>query len=285
MSASPWIIEPTEESFPTDVLERSTTTPVVVDFWAPWCGPCRQLTPVMEKLADEFAGQFILAKVNTDAHPGLAAAFQVQSIPFVAAVRDQQIVDLFQGALPEAAVREWLGRLLPSEADQLSRQAAEVESQDPALAETRYRAALAADPQHVAAKIGLARVLVALNNLDAAAAVIAELEQRGYLEPEAEKVRSQLHVRQAAAESGGLDELRRQVAEQPDDLALQVQFAEALAAAGDTRQALETCLAIIPRDRSGVGQQAKTAMLDILNTLDDADLASEYRRRLASVLY
>lgn len=285
MSASPWIIEPTEESFPTDVLERSTTTPVVVDFWAPWCGPCRQLTPVMEKLADEFAGQFILAKVNTDAHPGLAAAFQVQSIPFVAAVRDQQIVDIFQGALPEAAVREWLGRLLPSEADQLSRQAAEVESQDPALAETRYRAALAADPQHVAAKIGLARVLVALNNLDAAAAVIAELEQRGYLEPEAEKVRSQLHVRQAAAESGGLDELRRQVAEQPDDLALQVQFAEALAAAGDTRQALETCLVIIPRDRSGVGQQAKTAMLDILNTLDDADLASEYRRRLASVLY
>ncbi|MCA9052839.1 MAG: thioredoxin [Planctomycetaceae bacterium] len=286
MSQSPQIIEPTEQSFADDVIERSSEVPVVVDFWAPWCGPCRQLTPVLEQLAAEFDGQFVLAKVNTEEHPGLAAAFQIQSIPTVVAIRDRQLFDLFQGALPEAAIREWLSRIIPSPAERLTGQAANLEQQTQfEQAEDLYRQALAADPQQASAHIGLTRVLLARGALDEAARLIADLEARGYLEPEAEKVRSQLHVLQAASEGGGVENLRQTAAADPDNLALQVQLAEGLAAAGEVREALEVCLAVITRDRAGAGVPAKTAMLDIINTLDDPDLASEYRRRLATVLY
>ena len=97
MADSPYIIEPTEQSFAADVIERSAEVPILVDFWAPWCGPCRQLTPVLEQLVAEFKGQFWLAKVNTDERPGLAGALRIQSLPTVVAFRDRQLIDLFQG--------------------------------------------------------------------------------------------------------------------------------------------------------------------------------------------
>ena len=285
MSTSPHIIEPTEQSFTADVIERSVKTPVVVDFWAPWCGPCRHLTPVLEQLAAEFDGKFLLAKVNTEERPGLAAAFQVQSIPTVVAIRDRQLFDLFQGALPEEAVREWLARVLPSRVEELVAAASACEVDDLVQAESLYRDALAEAADEATARIGLARVLVVQHRLDEAAEVVDALEARGFLEPEAEKVRSQLHVLQAAGEGGGINELRQQAAADPDNLELQVQFAEGLAAAGQVREGLEACLQVVSRDRTGAGDQAKTAMLDILNTLDDPDLASEYRRKLATLLY
>src|SRR5262245_61413160 len=107
-TGNPWIIESTTDSFSVDVIERSRNVPVVVDFWAPWCGPCRMLAPILEKLADEYGGRFWLAKVNTEANPQLAYEFGVQSIPYVVAMRDGGIVQEFAGALPEAQVRKWL---------------------------------------------------------------------------------------------------------------------------------------------------------------------------------
>lgn len=285
MPSSPWIIEPTEQTFEADVIHASAERPVVVDFWAPWCGPCQQLAPVLERLAEAYAGRFLLAKVNVDEQPGLAAVFQVQSIPMVVAIRDRQLVDVFQGALPEAAVREWIERLLPSPADLETQAAAALESSSPAEAEAKYRTVLEAEPGHDAAKIGLARVLLAQNRLEEAGRLLEELEARGFLEPEAERLKSQWHVRQAAMTTGGAARLRAEADAHPDDLTIRVRLAEALAAEGQTREALETCLAVVARDRDGVGQQAKQAMLDILKTLDDADLASEYRRRLATLLY
>ncbi|MFV0444695.1 MAG: thioredoxin [Planctomycetaceae bacterium] len=283
--SSPLLIEPTETTFAADVIERSADLPVVVDFWAPWCGPCRTLSPTLETLAAEFDGRIVFAKVNTEEHPALAGAFQIQSIPTVIAFRDQQIFDAFQGALPEEAIREWLQRLLPTPAESQVMEAMKLEATDPAGAVQRFQDALQADPQLAPARIGLARALLSLDRLDEAAIAIAELESRGYLEPEAEKVRSQLHLAQAAKQGGGVAALQQSVTKAPDDLALQVQLADALAASGQFQAALDLCLQVIPRDRSGVGQQAKSAMLDILNTLDDPDLASEYRRKLASVLY
>src|SRR5205085_6295295 len=152
-----------ESAFDTDVLDRSRDVPVVVDFWAAWCGPCKQLGPVLERLAGEAAGSWVLAKVDVDANPGLAEVFGIQGIPAVRAFQDGREVAEFTGALPEPAVREWLGRLGPSPADVAYTEGEELERTgrlDEAAA--RYRHALAEAPAHTAAATALTRVELAL---------------------------------------------------------------------------------------------------------------------------
>jgi putative thioredoxin len=195
-------------------------------------------------------------------------------------------VDAFMGALPEPAIREWLGRLLPTPADELAAAAAALEADDPAEAEARYREALAVQDDHVAAKIGLARVLVHLHRRDEAAAIIAQLEARGFLEPEARQIKSELEIQSVAAETGGLEEAQRAVEESPDDLSLRIRLADALAAAGRHAEAMDRCLEVIAADKTGAGAEAKQTMLNVLNLIEsDHELATTYRRRLASVLY
>ena len=286
VAQSPWISETTTPRFEADVIRASVDRPVVVDFWAPWCGPCRQLTPILEKLATELGGRFQLVKVNIDENPEVAQAFGVQSIPYVVALRDQQVVSEFTGVHPEDKLREWLNSILPSKAEELLAKGRALEATDPKGALAAYREAAALDPGNDAIKIVLARVLVKHNLDDESRKIIAELESRGYLEPEADKIKSQLELRAAAAEAGPLDEARKAAATAPNDLNLQLKLADALAAANRQEESLKILLDIIQKDKTGVGVEAKNTMVRIFDTLGaGSDLVGTYRRKLATALY
>jgi putative thioredoxin len=283
---SPWISETTTPRFEADVIRASVERPIVVDFWAPWCGPCRQLTPILDKLATELNGRFQLVKVNIDENPEIAQAVGVQSIPHVVAMRDQQIVSEFVGVHPEDKLREWLNSFLPSKADELLKKGRGLEASDPKGALAAFREAAALDAANDAIKIALARVLLKLNLDDESRKIIADLEARGYLEPDAERVKSQLELRAAAAEAGPLDEARKIAAAAPNDLNLQLKLADALAVANRHEEALKILLEIIQKDKAGVGVEAKNTMVRIFDTLGaGSELVGTYRRKLATALY
>jgi len=279
---NPHIVEATPESFEREVIERSSAVPVVVDFWAEWCGPCKRLGPLLETLAGEYAGKFVLVKADTEKLPEIAASFGVQSIPAVYGLRDGKVVDGFVGVLPESAIRDFLDRLLPTPAEQAIAEADALAATDPAAAEARYLQAIELAPNESKGKIALARHHRTQGRADEARALIAELERRGYLEPEAEALKAELTL---SAHSGGVEAARAAVATGPDDLAARLKLAEALAAAGDYPEALDLCLDLVERDRRGLGESARKTMLAVFLVLPaDSDLLKDYRRKLSVAL-
>jgi putative thioredoxin len=244
------------------------------------------LGPILEKLADEYQGKFLLVKAETEKLPDIAAAFGVQSIPAVYALRNGELLDYFVGLLSESQIRDWLKRLLPTPAEELSSEAAKLEATDAGAAEARYREAARLAPNLAAAKIGLAGLLLKQNRVDEAAAIVEELEARGFLEPEAERLKSQVDLRVQGSEVGNLDECRAAAAAQPEDLDLKFKLAEALASAAQYEEALQLALALVQADRKRFGERARKIMVDIFNLLPgDSELASGYRRQLSTALY
>jgi putative thioredoxin len=274
-------VETTANSFDDDVFAQSSRLPVVVDFWAPWCAPCRQLGPLLEKLAGEFAGRIVLVKANTDELPQIASQFQVQSIPSVFGVIGGDVVSFFAGALPERQVREWLGALLRS-AQVL--EARNFEAQDINAALDRYREILQQSPQEATAAIGLARCLIRLEQFEEAREVIAQMEKRGFLEPEAEQLRAGLELQ--AGGSTDLDASRTAAETNPADLAAQLNYAAVLAGTQQYQQALEIALSLVGQDRDGIGESARQLMVNIFRVLPgDSELVQHYRRKLAMLLF
>lgn len=285
-AAQPWVIETSDADFERDVIVGSQKQPVVVDFWAQWCGPCRMLGPVLEKLAEESQGQFVLAKAEVERNQQVAAAWGVSSIPAVFGVRGGQVVDQFIGVLPEPQLREWLARLQPSPAEKLAAEAAELESRDPAAAEAKLREALTLAPKQDSLKLTLARLLLAQDRAQESEVLLQELADRGYLEPEAEELQAELALRRMASESGGVERARAAVAAAPRDFQAKWKLAQALAGERKYEEALQQSLELVQLDRRGLGEPARELMVELFRVLGpDNELKTTYRRKLSSALY
>ena len=280
-----WTIEAGEDNFEADVLERSHEVPVLVDFWAPWCGPCRVLGPVLEKLADEYSGKFVLAKINVDESPSLAGAFGVQGIPAVKLIKDGEIAGEFTGALPEPAVREMLSRYLPSEYDEQADEAADLEEQGkPAEAQAIYQSILDAEPNHAKSLLGLGRVLMNAGDRDGALTTLERISPAA----EERKIADRLIARLQLQSDQSADEatLRQKVAAQPDSLEALFDLAQALAANEKFGEALNEFLKIVKSDRGFRDDGARKAMVQIFDVLPPGDpLIDKYRSELAKVLF
>jgi putative thioredoxin len=257
-----------------------------VDFWAAWCQPCRRLGPLLERFAEEYAGKFVLVKADTDLLPHQAQAFNVQGIPAVFAVRDGQVVDSFVGLLTENQLRAWLEGIIPSDAELLVKEARALEAGDIAAAESKYRQAVELAPNLPAANIGLARVLGAQEQAAEAQQIIERLEARGFLEPEAQRVKAELQLRGGAASASKLTELRGAVAAEPSEASHKLRLAEALLANGQYQEGLELCLEVVAAGRGPLRDAARQRMLDAFHVLgDESELTRDFRRKLAMTLY
>jgi putative thioredoxin len=283
---SPWIIDGTEQNFDSAVLQKSQELPVIVDFWAPWCEPCKQLGPILERLAQEYAGGFLLVKVDVDQQGGIAAAFQVRSIPHVFALRNGQIADQFMGLLPEEQLRQWLDQFQPTPTELLLKEARQLQTDDSAAAEAKYREALELTPGDDRIRIELARLLLKQHKNADCRAIIEHLAARGFLEPEAENIKAELEVRDAAAETGGVAECRTALAASPDDPIRKLNLAEALGASQQYEEALSICLDVITQTSGDTREAARTTMVNLFHMLGpEAELTRVYRRKLATALY
>lgn len=282
MSELQEILDVTDASFPAQVLEQSRQRPVVVDFWAPWCGPCRMLGPVLEKLAREGAGSFVLAKVNVDENPEVAAQFGIQGIPAVKAFKGGEVIDEFVGAQPERSVREFLERISgPSEDDAALAEAllARGETEE---ARGAFGRALERRPGHPGAILGLAKLNLDDGMPEAALELLAELTPEARAKRGAEVGQLAFAARaQLAGEVGAL----RKKAEKGDDAA-QLGLGWHLAAAGENRAALEQFLDVVTRrHREGAGEEARKAMLELFEALGRDELVGEFRDKLAAQLF
>jgi putative thioredoxin len=262
---TPNVVEVTDADFELVVVEGSKSRPVVVDLWAAWCGPCRTLGPILEKVAAEREGAFLLAKLDVDANQvgnALLQAVKSQGIPTVVAFRDGEPVSMFIGAYPEQEVNAFIDQLLPTEAERVAEVAqAEEASGDLEGAEDGYREALEKDPVNKEAAVGLARVLAERGDLDGARDLIAP----HLPDSEAERVASLIRLRGWTTE-GDTD----------------LDIAKGQAASGATREALEGMLAALTEDRDA----ARQAMVDVFAVIGDDDpLVIEFRRKLTNALY
>jgi putative thioredoxin len=268
--------------FAQHVLEESKHRPVVVDFWAPWCGPCKSLKPVLEKLAAEYGGKFLLAKINSDDNQELAARYGVRGIPSVKAFVDGEAVDEFSGALPEGEVRAFLDRLIPSPAEELRARAAELHrAGDLSGALQMLADGSRLDPGHIGVRLDAAEIMLDLNEADEARRLLASVADDA--DPRVPQLKARLQF--MGAEGEDVAALTARVAANENDLEARLKLANLLVAAGQYEAGMDQLLEIVRRDRGFGDDIGRKTLLSVFNLLGGGELVSRYRRQLSSVLY
>ncbi|WP_043692700.1 thioredoxin [Luteibacter sp. 9133] len=281
------VFDATTAGFETDVIQASLETPILVDLWAEWCGPCKSLGPILEKLAGEFNGAFRLAKIDVDAEQQLAAMFGVRSIPTVILISGGQVVDGFAGALPEGQIREFLTKhgVQPAEAanDDVAADVAPPETAEDAI--NRLQQAIAAEPDRAELKLDLALALMRAGQVQPAQAELDALPANLATDARAVRLRSQLELARALEGAPPLEALRERVQTNNNDWEARDLLGVRLLIEGDSAAGLDQFLDILKRQRDWQDGQAKKRLLAAFATLDDAALVSVYRRKMASLVF
>jgi putative thioredoxin len=278
-------IDVTDDTFEREVIEASKSIPVVVDFWAPWCGPCRVLKPILEKVASEYDGRFKLAKVNSDENQEIAAAYGIRSIPDVMVFKDGKPVSHFLGAVPESQVRAFIDSLIPTHSEIERARAAELrEAGDLTGAAEALRQAIVLDPANDAARLDLAGLLIELKHMDEAEAALAAVQPNFDLDERLATLRAALVFARSAG-SASEAELKAKLATNPADHETRFALAGLYAGSKRYRETLSELLEIVRRDRNWKDGQARKQILAIFNLAEkQPELVSEYRKELASAL-
>jgi putative thioredoxin len=287
--ATPTIFDATQANFEAEVINASFDQPVLVDFWATWCGPCKTLGPLIEKIVGEYGGAVRLAKVDCDKEQQLAAMFGVRSIPTVVLVKEGQLVDGFTGALPEAQLREFLARhVQPGEGvadDELVEDLAPRVAETPEQAIARIQQEMAAQPDRAELKLDLALAQMRAGNAGAAQAELDSLPANLASDDRARRLRGQLEFAHALKDAPSAAELRQRIAKDPADHAARDLLGLRLLLDGDPAGGLDQLLAVLKADRAWNDGQAKRHLVAAFNVLDDAELVGTYRRKMSSLLF
>ncbi|MDE2466394.1 MAG: thioredoxin [Alphaproteobacteria bacterium] len=281
------------ETFAADVLEASREVPVIVDFWAPWCGPCKQLTPMLEKLVAEAKGAVRLVKVNVDENQEIARQLRIQSIPTVYAFRNGQPVDGFMGAVPESQLRQFIEQLTGGAVgtagaeDILAAAQEAANAGDLASAAQAFGAVLQDDPGNPKAVAGLARCYLTSGDVERARATLGLVRPDGAQDESIRAIDAELKLREAAVKAGAETEpLRARLAANANDHQARYDLALALDAAGDRQAAVEELLELTRRDRKWNDEAARKHLLTLFEAMGPADPRTlDGRRRLSSILF
>jgi putative thioredoxin len=286
MTSCPYIFDSTQTDFEESVLLASTQQPVLVDFWAPWCGPCKQLTPIIEKVVTELKGKVLLAKVNTDEQGQLAAAFGIRSLPTVMLIKDGRPLDGFMGVQPESVIKEWLAPhikdIAEPEAEAIEEIAIELSPEEQVQA---ARAAIRAEPEKAELKLDLILALLLVGDSDAAQTELDALPLNLENHDTARRARSQLAFAKALKDAPDERTLSARLLTKEDDHLARYQFGVRRLIAGDAESAIEAFIEIMRRDRKFEDDLGRKSLIAAFPLIDDADLVSRTRKRMAAMIF